>query len=91
MAELPRLPKCDLRQVVLLRHGESVWHKEHLFTGCGLFQETRCWSACAAETACVRVVKHLDEVSDTGIVELNIPTGIPLVYELDEDLKPVHH
>ena len=27
-------PKCDLRQVVLLRHGESVWNKENLFTGC---------------------------------------------------------
>jgi 2,3-bisphosphoglycerate-dependent phosphoglycerate mutase len=34
------------------------------------------------------LVKHLDGVSDADIVELNIPTGIPLVYELDEDLKP---
>ena len=34
------------------------------------------------------LVKYLDEVSDSDIVELNIPTGIPLVYELDEALKP---
>ena len=35
------------------------------------------------------LVKHLDQISDADIVELNIPTGIPLVYELDEQLKPV--
>jgi len=34
------------------------------------------------------LVKHLDHVGDQEIVELNIPTGIPLVYELDDDLKP---
>ncbi|MHA7240824.1 phosphoglyceromutase [Arthrobacter sp. TMS1-12-1] len=35
------------------------------------------------------LVKHLDGISDKDIAALNIPTGIPLVYELDEDLKPV--
>ncbi|MFQ6045225.1 MAG: 2,3-diphosphoglycerate-dependent phosphoglycerate mutase [Gemmatimonadales bacterium] len=35
------------------------------------------------------LVKHLDRVSDEEIVGLNIPTGIPLVYELDDDLKPL--
>ncbi|GMV13376.1 MAG: 2,3-diphosphoglycerate-dependent phosphoglycerate mutase [Polyangiaceae bacterium] len=35
------------------------------------------------------LVKHLDAVSEADIVELNIPTGIPLVYELDEDLRPI--
>jgi 2,3-bisphosphoglycerate-dependent phosphoglycerate mutase len=35
------------------------------------------------------LVKHLDGVSDQEIVGLNIPTGIPLVYELDGDLKPL--
>ncbi len=35
------------------------------------------------------LVKYLDNVSDQEIVELNIPTGIPLVYELDDDLKPI--
>ena len=37
------------------------------------------------------LVKHLDEVSESAIVELNIPTGIPLVYELDDNLKPLRH
>lgn len=37
------------------------------------------------------LVKHLDNISDQDIVELNIPTGIPLVYELDNDLKPIRH
>ncbi len=37
------------------------------------------------------LVKYLDEVSDRDIVELNIPTGVPLVYELDADLRPLKH
>ena len=37
------------------------------------------------------LVKYLDNVSDDGIVSLDIPTGIPLVYELDDDLKPIRH
>ena len=37
------------------------------------------------------LVKYLDNVSEATIVELNIPTGIPLVYELDDDLKPIRH
>jgi len=35
------------------------------------------------------LVKYLDNISDKDIVELNIPTGIPLVYEFDNNLKPV--
>jgi 2,3-bisphosphoglycerate-dependent phosphoglycerate mutase len=35
------------------------------------------------------LVKYLDNISDTEITELNIPTGLPLVYELDEDLEPI--
>ena len=37
------------------------------------------------------LVKHLDNVSDTDIVGVNIPNGTPLVYELDKDLKPIRH
>ncbi len=37
------------------------------------------------------LVKYLDDISDEEIVGLNIPTGIPLVYELDADLKPIKH
>jgi 2,3-bisphosphoglycerate-dependent phosphoglycerate mutase len=34
------------------------------------------------------LVKHLDGLSDEEVVELNIPTGVPRVYELDSDLRP---
>lgn len=37
------------------------------------------------------LVKYLDDISEEEIVGLNIPTGIPLVYELDNDLKPIRH
>lgn len=37
------------------------------------------------------LVKYLDQVSDKDILGLNIPTGVPLVYELDDDLNPVRH
>jgi len=37
------------------------------------------------------LVKHLDGIGDKEIVALNIPTGIPLVYELDDSLRPLKH
>ena len=37
------------------------------------------------------LVKYFDNIPENEIVELNIPTGIPLVYELDENLKPIKH
>lgn len=37
------------------------------------------------------LVKYLDNISDDDIVELNIPTGVPLIYELSSDLKPIKH
>ncbi len=37
------------------------------------------------------LVKYLDGVSDEAIIDLNIPTGIPLIYELDSSLKPLRH
>jgi len=37
------------------------------------------------------LIKHLDQVSDEDIVHLNIPTGQPLVYHLDADLRPIRH
>ncbi|MBA2690550.1 MAG: 2,3-diphosphoglycerate-dependent phosphoglycerate mutase [Burkholderiales bacterium] len=37
------------------------------------------------------LVKYLDGISDEDIVGVNIPTGVPLVYELDDDLKPLKH
>jgi 2,3-bisphosphoglycerate-dependent phosphoglycerate mutase len=37
------------------------------------------------------LVKYLDNISEQEILGMNIPTGIPLVYELDQDLKPIKH
>jgi 2,3-bisphosphoglycerate-dependent phosphoglycerate mutase len=37
------------------------------------------------------LVKYLDNVSEQDIIDLNIPTGMPLVYELDNDLRPIKH
>ena len=37
------------------------------------------------------LIKHLDGISDSDIVSLNIPNGIPLVYEFDAEMKPVRH
>src|SRR5205823_14856083 len=36
------------------------------------------------------LVKHLDNIGESEIVELNVPTGIPLVYELDDELTPLN-
>jgi 2,3-bisphosphoglycerate-dependent phosphoglycerate mutase len=37
------------------------------------------------------LVKYLDNLSEQEVLELNIPTGVPLVYELDDNLKPVRN
>ncbi len=37
------------------------------------------------------LVKHLDQIPDEEIPELNIPTGVPLVYHLDDEFKPIEH
>jgi 2,3-bisphosphoglycerate-dependent phosphoglycerate mutase len=37
------------------------------------------------------LVKYLDNIPDDGVISLNIPNGIPLVYELDDNLKPIRH
>lgn len=37
------------------------------------------------------LIKYLDDVSEEEILKLNIPTGVPLIYELDDDLKPLRH
>ncbi len=46
---------------------------------------------CAHGNSLRALVMHLDGISEQDITELNIPTGIPLVYELDQDLKPIRH
>ena len=46
---------------------------------------------CAHGNTLRALVKYLDNISDEDISSLNIPTGIPLVYELDDNLKPIKH
>lgn len=46
---------------------------------------------CAHGNSLRALVKYLDKVSDEDIVGLNIPTGVPLVYELEDDLTPLRH
>jgi 2,3-bisphosphoglycerate-dependent phosphoglycerate mutase len=46
---------------------------------------------CAHGNSLRALVKHLDKISNEEITNLNIPTGIPLVYELDDDLSPIKH
>ncbi len=37
------------------------------------------------------LIKYLDQMSDEAIMEANVPNGVPLVYELDDNLKPIQH
>jgi len=37
------------------------------------------------------LIKYLDQLSDEAIMEVNVPNGIPLIYELDDNLKPIRH
>jgi 2,3-bisphosphoglycerate-dependent phosphoglycerate mutase len=46
---------------------------------------------CAHGNSLRALIKHLDDVSDEEIVGLNLPTGLPLVYDLDDDLRPIRH
>ena len=46
---------------------------------------------CAHGNSLRALIKHLSNVSDEEIVKLNVPTGIPMVYELDDDLKPIRN
>ncbi len=46
---------------------------------------------CAHGNSLRALVKYVDDISDEEIPHLNIPTGVPLVYEFDDDLKPVKH
>ena len=49
-------------------------------------------SACLLIMSKIRaLIKHLDGISDEDIAGLNIPTAQPLVYEFDDDMKPIRH
>ena len=63
------------------------WHKEIVPT----IQSGKRVIVAAHGNSLRALVKYLDNISDQDIVSLNIPTGVPLVYELDAQLKPIRH
>jgi bisphosphoglycerate-dependent phosphoglycerate mutase len=74
-----------MRRLILLRHGQSLWNLENKFTG---------WAdvdLCDHGNSLRALVKYLDNISDDEIAGLNIPTGLPLVFELEDDLKTMGH
>jgi 2,3-bisphosphoglycerate-dependent phosphoglycerate mutase len=46
---------------------------------------------CAHGNSIRAICKHFDNLSEEQVINLNIPTALPLVYELDQDLKPIKH
>jgi 2,3-bisphosphoglycerate-dependent phosphoglycerate mutase len=99
--EDPRFPGHDPRYVSLstneLPLGECLrdtvdrvipyWHEQIM----PQIQQGRRLLICAHGNSLRALIKTLDHISDRDIMELNIPTGIPLVYELDNNLEPVSH
>jgi 2,3-bisphosphoglycerate-dependent phosphoglycerate mutase len=65
----------------------SYWHKSIVPE----LKRQRKVLICAHGNSLRALVKYLDDISDEEIPKLNIPTGIPLVYELDDDLSPIKH
>ena len=80
---------CDSFEDVSPRGGDDSWQEVSMLVLTRKREEAI--RIVAHGNSLRALVKHLDGVSDADIVELNIPTGIPLVYELDEDLKPIRH
>ena len=74
-------------KLVLLRHGQSAWNKTNQFTG---WVDVPLTEQGAAHGNSLRaIVKMLDNLSEDEIAKVNIPTAIPLLYELDENFKPI--
>ncbi|MEO0048859.1 MAG: hypothetical protein RL556_191 [Actinomycetota bacterium] len=83
-AGLAEIPKTECLKDVLERM-LPLWHDEIV----GDLKGGKTVLITAHGNSLRALVKHLDGVSDADIAELNIPTGIPLVYELDENFKPL--
>ena len=67
---------------VVLRHGQSEWNAALDLRACG------CVLVVSHGNTLRALVKHLESIPDDGIAELELPTGIPLVYRLGPDLRP---
>jgi len=77
-------------QVMLLRHGESLWNRENRFTG-WTDVDLSVQGTEEAHRAIRALIRYLDDIPDDEIAGITIPTGLPLVYELDDALDPVRH
>ena len=60
-----------------------------IMRGSKIIENTRAKKNSAHGNSLRALVKHLDNIGEDVIAELNIPTGTPLIYELDDDLKPI--
>jgi 2,3-bisphosphoglycerate-dependent phosphoglycerate mutase len=87
-ADLPaeQLPACESLKDTLERV-MPYWHE----TVVPVLQQKQKLLIAAHGNSLRALVKYLDQISDEEIPGLNIPTGYPLVYELDEDLNAVEH
>jgi 2,3-bisphosphoglycerate-dependent phosphoglycerate mutase len=87
-ADVPRdlLPATESLKTTLERV-LPYWHEQIV----PVLKAGRRVLICAHGNSLRALVKHLDGVSDEAITQLNIPTGIPLVYELDDNLKAAGH
>ena len=80
------LPACESLELTLQRV-LPLWESEIV----PLLKDGKKLLIAAHGNSLRALVKHLDNISKEEIVELNIPTGIPLVYELDDHLTPITH
>jgi len=80
------VPSCESLKMTLERV-LPYWHEMI----CPVLREKKRVIISAHGNSMRTLVKHLDSISDEEISGLNIPTGIPLVYELDDDLRAVRH
>jgi 2,3-bisphosphoglycerate-dependent phosphoglycerate mutase len=80
------LPACESLELTLKRV-LPLWHQEIA----PLLKQGKKLLVAAHGNSLRALVMYLDNISKEEIVELNIPTGIPLVYELDDNLRPLTH
>jgi len=82
--EVEELPLTESLEDTVMRF-LPYWHS----TIAPVLREGKCILIAAHGNSLRALVKYLDDISDQDVVELNIPTGIPLIYEIDECLKPL--
>ena len=79
-------------RLVLLRHGQSEWNARNPYTGwvnVPLTEAGEREAVPAGGNTLRALVKHLDAMPEERVAELDIPTGVPLAYELRPDMRPV--